>query len=340
MHSIPIRFQSLVIEFTSRCNAKCDICYQAAGAKGSDIIGDKKLNKSVVEKVINAAKEIEGLGPVIHISGGEGFLWQDELISYMNTAKQTGYYTEISTVTNAFWGKRQSNAEAVLDKCVNAGLTKMEISWDVWHMPYIEPIAVENVLHECSRKHVTSILRVLTTKKHSVSEALSLLDSKAVDNVTEVVSGPVAYTGRAKEVLHGNDIYPGSKDFACHPVLNLAINANGDVYPCCAGSDQTDGLCFGNINDESIVSIARRMQNSPMLRSLVFGGIQNFSDLLVEKGISPPQNTKSGCQLCVEIFSDNEMTRAIKEYFESETKKALLRAADTLGVSTNDGRPL
>lgn len=333
MNIMPIRFNSLVIEFMTRCNAKCAICYQGAGPRGSMYIGDQYISPDVVERVINESPSVGGLGNRIHLSGGEAFIKEDELISHLEVAKSTDFFRGISVVTNAFWAAKRTRAAQVVQRCIDAGLTKMEISWDVWHKPYVDPIAIENAITACNKVGISTFLRILTTKSHSADEALSLLSDKTIDAADYVVSGPVAYIGRAKEVLSGEDIFPGSLNFKCHSVLNLVVNGGGDVFPCCAGADQTDGMCFGNVRNESIITIAQRMRNSPLLRSLAFGGISSFQKLLESNGMFLEDQPKAACQACFEIFGNSEMTSVIKDYFDAEMRRSMDRIAESTTMS-------
>ena len=323
----------------TRCNAKCEICYQSAGPRGSSFVGDTYIDTEVVKQLIREAPGVDGLMPKLHLSGGEGFIKQSALISYLQTAQSTGFFREISAVTNAFWAKKADRAEEVIEKCVDAGLTTLEISWDVWHKPYIDPVAIENAVEACNRYGVRSYLRILTTRSHSANEALSLLTDKAIDLADSVVSCPVAYMGRAKEVLPRDDCFDGSPHFKCHSVLNLVVNGGGYVFPCCAGADQTEGMRFGNVNNESIVSISKRIRNSPMLRSLAFGGVSNLVRLLEKKGLFFEEMPKSACQACFEIFNSKAKTKAIKDYFDVEIQQSMtriLKASEQMSSEASD----
>ena len=325
---MPVSFKSLVVESTTRCNAKCGMCYQSVGPKGSDAWGKVSLEVAEIENVVRDASRIETLGKRFHLSGGEAFIRMDEVIHLFGVARNAGF-TNISTTTNAFWARSKERAHDVCRRCRESGLTSMEISWDYWHRPYISADAVSNCLEACNAYEISSNLRILTTKSHSVSEALSSIRPKALQVANEISSCPVFPTGRAKHEVDPAEIY-GCSDLqgCCHHMLNLTVNALGNVCPCCAGADQTQGLSFGNIRENSIDEIARFMSHSPLLRVVVFQGIGAMRPILEAAGIRIGDRFANICHMCFEIFSRPERYEVIHEYFDGQVVAALNRALE------------
>ncbi len=323
---MPVSFQGLVIENTTRCNARCKMCYQAAGPKGSDITGVGALTVAEVTQIAADALTIPTLEPRFHLAGGEAFLKIDDCLRLFAMARETGY-TEISTTTNAYWAKDPADAHAVCAQARAAGLLNMEISWDFWHLPFISPEAVSNCLEAAAANGIRTNLRILATKSHSVAEALALLRPAALEIATEISSGPVFPTGRAAKQLPPDDFfYADGLGSGCHGVLHLTVNGKGDVYPCCAGADQTEWLRFGNIRETSVSEIAARMNASMLLRMLVFLGPQSFVPILEENGIDVGDRFANVCHMCWEIFSDPNHGRVLREWFAAQEQEAFSTA--------------
>lgn len=331
-HVMPLTFKSLAVSITTQCNAKCEMCYQSAGPKGSDILGMHTLSKNEVEKVIREAVNIKTLEKRFHLAGGEAFLKINDLFYLFGIAKDSGFIN-ISTTTNAYWAKNLDMAKKVCKKARLKGLTSMEISWDYWHMKYISPDAINNCLKACAKYDIQSKLRILTTHSHSVAEALESLSPEAIACVHEIISCPVFPIGNATRNVDPLDIYYSS-DLSgnCHGTLNLTINALGNVYPCCAGSDVTNGLTFGNIRKNSIIDIVKEMQNSRLLRALVFMGVGTFIPILEEFGVKMEKKYSNVCHICFEIFSKRERYEIVRDYFsriESDAMNNVLAFART-----------
>src|SRR5437660_2034566 len=98
-----LQFNALVLETIDRCNARCDMCYQAAGPRGSDLRGDGRLPIGVIQRVIDQAAELPELkGDRVHVSGGEAFIEYQDLLAIFSHARSRKF-TNIGAVTNGFW---------------------------------------------------------------------------------------------------------------------------------------------------------------------------------------------------------------------------------------------
>ena len=306
MDRMPLTFNALVVEYTSRCPAKCAMCYQSAGPKGSDIIGSA--------------------------TGGEAFLDQGMLLRLIAFARDNGFAT-LSTTTNGYWAATPARADAVCAAAWAAGLTGMEISWDHWHRPYVDAAAVNNCLEACARHGIAANLRILSTKPHSYHEALSLLRPDALACAQTITCAPVHPTGRAGAEIAPEDIHDqGTLDDTCHSILNLTVNARGDVSPCCAGLDQLSGHSFGNAGREDIGAIAARLNASPIIRTLVFRGVLHLRALLKDAGLDPGTGFTGICHMCWSIFSDPAAVRAIEDAYARRRRMALVAAMARLGA--------
>ena len=327
---VPIAFQGLVIENTSRCNAKCAMCYQSAGPKGSDVYGVAKLSADEIKNILQDALKISTLQKRFHLAGGEAFINLRDCVELFNFAKDLGY-VDITTTTNCYWASSPQKAIKVCQSIRAAGLRRMEISWDYWHLSYISPECISNALEACYACEIKTNLRILTTKDHSVDEALSYLRPESLDCASEVSSGPVFPTGRAAIEIDKENIFRiGDLSTNCQHVLHLTVNPQGNVYPCCAGADQTDGLSFGNVREQSIFDIEKKLQNSPMFKVLAKQGVGALVPILEKAGLLKDKELYSNiCHLCWEIFSNPARTKEIKSHFDRLERGAFESAIES-----------
>lgn len=330
MHNLlsdfPITYNSLVIETTTRCTAKCSMCYQSAGPKGSDLLGDNQLSAEIIKRVIRESVKIPTLRPQFHIAGGEAFINISSCIEYFEEARKAGF-CEISTTTNAYWAKDKHKANRVCRDLRQAGLTRMEISWDAWHVDFISPTAINNCIKSAYENNIEVILRILSTKKETAESAIKMLDNDILSHVQSICCSPVMYSGRAMEAesISESDIFKSNNlGEACHNMLNLTINPLGYVSPCCAGFDQTKTVNLGNVKNQSIVDIVNSMNESLLLRFLVFSGAGSFVPILEDAGFEIGRDFAGLCDLCWSIFSDSEKSQAIQNYFDTLNKKKQL----------------
>lgn len=321
LSNYPITYNSLVIESTTRCTAQCSMCYQSAGPKGSDLLGDNQLSNDVIKKVLREAINIPALRPQFHLAGGEAFIDIKSCIECFEEARKVGYL-EISTTTNAYWAENQSKSHLVCRNLRQAGLTRMEISWDAWHVDFVSPNAINNCIKSAYENNIEVILRILATKQENAETAITMLDSDILPHVHSICCSPVLYSGRSVETMSRSEIFDTNNlGDACHSILNLTINPFGNVSPCCAGFDQTKTVNLGNVKNESIVDIAKRMNNSLLVRVLVFSGAGSFVPILEDAGFEIGRDFPSLCDLCWNIFSDFDKSKIIQDYFNEFQKK-------------------
>ncbi len=324
-------YDSLVLENTNKCTAKCAICYQAAGEQNSC----DRLDVKIAKKCIREAFALDCLKKRFHLAGGESFIYQDDCKELFACAKKTGYEV-ISCTTNAFWCRSLDNARRVCETMRKNGLNHMEISWDYWHSQFVQPEAINNCIRACFENEISSNLRLLSTKKHKMSEVMDLIDPDVIPLVGEISSGPVSDVGRAS-MMDESEFYAAPSGFNsnCYQALCLAVNAKGFVAPCCSGFDQCNEYVSGNIYNESIVAIVKRMNEDPILRRLVFKGIASFLPILKKCGIKLEGKKNSTCKVCVQVFSKRENIEAISNYLKQQNfenlKKILFKLAGSNG---------
>jgi hypothetical protein len=318
---LPLTFQTLVIESTSRCNAKCGMCYQGAGPRGSDYIGDAALTVDEIKRVLRSAVGMPSLNKRFHMAGGESFIKLDECVEIFAHAAHIGF-VDISCTTNAYWAADIFKANRIAQRLRDAGVLRMEISWDWWHGPYISPQAINNCLVACAANDIATNLRVLTTRSHSADEALAQLAPSALAQVTVATSAPVYQVGRAMAIAD-TDIYASREDATCHTALNLTVNARGVVSPCCAGFDQTGADLFGNVHDRDLAEIADAINRSLLIRLVVFEGVASLRPILAALGEDTKARYSSICGMCFEIFSDKAKVDKLTRFFDELETAAL-----------------
>ncbi|MFA9560476.1 radical SAM/SPASM domain-containing protein [Evansella sp. AB-rgal1] len=333
---MPIYYSGLVVESTNRCNARCAMCYQSASPKGSETLGLSSLDTKVIKRCIREAATIETIAPRFHLAGGEAFMYLDDCYELFAEARDAGF-EQITATTNGFWGRTMEKAREVCTRLSESGVTSLELSWDYWHQPFIKGDAISNCLLACKEVEIETNLRLLTTKDHSMEEALSFLQQEAIESASRITSGPVFATGRAAKELNPEEFYHSrsSLDDNCHRVLNLTINSFGNVFPCCAGFDQTNNYINGNASQESLATIVERMNNDPLIRRVVFSGIRSLVPILEENGHDLGEDYYNICHLCFTIFSNPEYTKTLQESFDNHKRNALNRVLEQLEASVS-----
>jgi MoaA/NifB/PqqE/SkfB family radical SAM enzyme len=330
---LPLSYNTLVVESTTRCNARCGMCYQGAGPKGSDSLGDAALTPDEIRRVLRSAAAMPAIHRRFHLSGGEAFIKVDECLEIFGTARDLGFI-DISCTSNAYWAADTFKARALAERLRDAGVLRIEISWDHWHGPHVAAQAVNNAIRACADADIEVNLRLLTTRSHSAEEALATLSPKALARAAMVTSAPVYQVGRALEIPT-TDIYETSEEATCHTALNLTVNARGDVAPCCAGFDQTGVSLFGNVREHELADIAEAINRSLLIRMVVFEGIASLRPILKLLGEETKERYTSICGMCFEVFSDQRKVDKLVHFFEQLESDALGDALAELAVASS-----
>lgn len=311
--SMPLHFEAAVIELTSKCNAHCGICYQSSGPVAN--IASPEVDLDTYKRVLGEIIKIEAIEPYIHLAGGEVMLFQDKTLNLISYAKKIGFLG-IAITTNGFWGEDSDSARCIAKALRESGLTRIEVSWDYWHKDYISGESIKNVVSACKENNIETTLRMLTTTQHSVEESIKLLPMATFEICDCIVSGPVLPIGRACKELNAREFWGESNlHSTCHAMLNFTIQSTGEVSPCCAGFDATGCNFFGNVNDCTSIGIYKRMNNSLLLRALVFYGPGALVQLLENQERYYTKKYTSMCDLCWSIFSSPKNVEVLQKYF-------------------------
>ncbi|MEM4324033.1 MAG: radical SAM protein [Candidatus Nitrosocaldaceae archaeon] len=305
----PVRFKALVIETTYFCNAKCAHCYTSCGPE----VSTNRLPVDIIKKAIDEASILPNLDKRCHIGGGEATIFWNELIEILSYAKSKGFVNSI--VTNGFWGYSYEKARIKTRELKEVGVETIEFSVDSMHQEFIPTKAISNIIQSAKEQGINIILRINTTRKHRASEVLRLLTPKDLENITLAIS-KVIPVGRAHLEIPQEEIWsePGIPLGACGDVLNLTISPDGNVTPCCAGSELCPSLSLGNVYYKRLDKMMETLRGNFMLQSLFYAGPAYFAELIKEAGLESKllPAYASYCHLCNHIFTNEELAIIVK----------------------------
>lgn len=315
-----IHFNTLVLETIDRCNARCAMCYQAAGPKGSDIRGDGRLPLEVTKRVIDEAAGLPELtGNRVHLSGGESFLNYNEVLAIFRHAKARGF-RNIGATTNAFWALNDTVADRKCAEVADAGATYFEVSIDFWHLPYVRIERVRCLLRAMRRTGLRPTLRTLSSRSHHLDEVLASFEDTDLLQVV-IGNGRVQPVGRGALEVPSADIYFGNGvEGNCEAQLNLTVTPNGNVYPCCAGADMTDSLACGNVHTDTLADAVLKMRTDQVIREIIHRGTGELIPVIRELGFGDRllPHYSGICHLCWDVFKDDELADALRRYFQDK----------------------
>jgi MoaA/NifB/PqqE/SkfB family radical SAM enzyme len=266
--------------------------------------------------LIDAACEND-VEPKIGLSGGEAFLYFERLCTIIKYAAKK--YALVSVNTNGFWGKTLAIAVEKVRIIKEAGLKRLVVSIDDFHEEYINREAVLNVIKACKKVHLEVEIQFVATKK-SRRLADFLKDcGDVLLNVScrEIPCHPV---GRAREKIEDNDLF--LKDYipdGLCPSAVLSVSAYGKVIPCCNTAGHLPSLQVGTI-EQPLQNLYEKFLDDPTIQILQTQGPKALLEAATEAGyVSRPDGYVDQCHLCYELFKDENIACAVKEFAINST---------------------
>jgi MoaA/NifB/PqqE/SkfB family radical SAM enzyme len=298
-----------------------------------------------VEMAINAwrsLKELAGDGAKIHITGGEPFLYWDQLCEILKEAKKQNLGPVDMIETNGFWA---TNDEIIKDRLKildELGMSRLKISCDPFHQEYvdIEPvrrlaqIAKESLGQDRVlvrwEKYLENPARIFTAE---LAETAPWNPKDSRDKVLGIPRGfqraekkryidalkdyPCRFTGRAAghiaELVAKDTVAEISKTNCSDDFLGakgVHIDPYGNIF-----SGTCSGIIIGNIAKLSLAEIWRNWQpkNDKIINTLFNSGPAGFLDEAIKLGYKPKESYAGKCHLCTSIrqfFFDKEIYQA------------------------------
>lgn len=305
---MPLSFNSLVLIPSDHCNISCRHCAPECGPTAK-----QPWDVPLFAQCIRDAARIPQLARSVHFAGGEPFLYYPQMVELMGCARDAGFASSI--VTNGFWGVKPARALEMVRRLVDLGLRRVELSTDVFHQEFIGPERIAQTIRVLKAAGVRVVLRVVTTRKHTLDETMRLFSVDDLDQL-EIVGSPVVAVGRAAYQVPAEERYLSDQGLvgACASLLNLTVRGDGNVSPCCAGAEQTPCLSLGNIREAPLDEIVRHAEWKVLVQKLVHQGPASFLPILEAAGLShkvKPQYTNI-CHACCELFNDPEVVEAVQ----------------------------
>lgn len=302
-------YDRVCIALTNKCTAACEMCcYECSPQK------DSHLTYEVVSDLIDQIEMIGGIND-INITGGEPFLYYDELKQIISKATQEGF--NVTCLTNSFWCDEYEYVIKRLKELKALGLKEIYTSMDVFHREYISPNKVANLLKASKEIGLACGLNILCVKSRN-QELFSILEElgDAIFNV-KVSVFPLNVVGKQEELIQKNDVADevSISQLKCKFNRVLLINYDGDVYPCCSNYIKAiPCLKVGNIYEASIKDIVHSVTKKFPFGKIIMNGICNIAGVVKENNLMTLDDTYiDGCQLCKDIFSKEHVTEELKK---------------------------
>ncbi|MFH1663735.1 MAG: radical SAM protein [archaeon] len=262
------KINSFAVSYTNKCNIECRHCIVDCGPDKGEKLDFERFLLFVGRFKEFGVKSLE-------VTGGESFLFFDELVKIFSEAKKLGVSS--SLISNGLWGFSEENAERVVSELVGAGLKGLYISSDEFHLEFVPAKSVFNIVDAVMKRKekVKAVIKFCYSRNYSFFDFLTEnagyfknLKKKYPKKNLNVLVQPVIPLGRAIEKVPKENCVAGKKttEKLCPMLGSPFINHDGNVFFCCNGSELSnplEGVFFlGNFYSDSFEEFVKKYQKN------------------------------------------------------------------------------
>ncbi len=299
-------YTAFVLSVTDRCNIKCDFCCHP--------YLDSEIAEADALRLVREARALDF--DEIGITGGEPFLRRALLVRMAALAREAGM--EFGVISNGYWAKTPARAQALLGELVDAGLTRLTISWDPSHGAYVPAATAQNAIDAA----IGLGIRACLTGSFREPEArhddfgFRLADHRLYRNFIEA-NGLVAPAGKGADLADlptGGGVDFAVSDGRCpaRRLKQLVLYARGGLtQPCCSiyAGYKARGLSMGDWRDTPLADLRMRHRGDPYLTMIGEGGIKRVYAVIAEADpalaarLPDPAASRDVCALCAKLMT-------------------------------------
>lgn len=321
----------LSLYITNKCNILCGHCGVESGPQESTLLTLEEVLVHI------SALSSSGIVEAIHVSGGEPFLYQDEMRRIARCGLTAG--VQVAVNTNGFWGRHSARAGVMLDSM--AGLSQIILSTDAYHEPFLSLEIVRNAAQVALSRDLLVDIYVCTPagRRTEFVDRLELCLGEELLAQVPVVVTTLETGGRADFIpeAHWRQTSEGLPSGRCDLVNRPVILEDGDVLACCnttvAKRCKHSPLIVGNTHREPLPEILHRAREDNLLQA-----IRCFGPRFLAERLEPDERAQLNreyregdiCALCSDIMSDPHLGEAARRAVETQEAKLLIETGRAL----------
>jgi hypothetical protein len=247
---------------------------------------------------------------LVTISGGEPCLYFGLVLDAIREARRLGV-PSVWVFTNAFWASDAQAAWAAVDSLKEAGATRLCLSADGFHEPFVPRQKVRHALQAARDAGLELAVDVRFLGGPETANTINHVTQRTVESLgpltgVEVWRGSPRYIGRAAEAL-ASRLEPqlGVPQEECpgpwaggtwDSPAGVDIDSFGEVTLC-------PGISIGNAKEKPLAGILARYAPSdhPIIRELIAGGPPQLGRVAERFGYIPLPGYLDVCHVCYDV---------------------------------------
>ena len=309
LSNFAFQIQQVIFRFTHHCNIECRHCYNSSGPHA-------KARRIELDAMLGVIAQMpEANIPALNISGGEPFLYPDDLIALI-AAGRAARLKAISVFTNGFWATTPEKTRAMLARLVAAGFMQsagdyMKVSTGVYHQEFIEfdRIAMlARCFYETFGRRVRIDWELPPGKRGLATPLRQELAAAGLDHCAFISFREARPLGRGRD-LEGAVLEP--VDGPCRLIDQIVFEPDGSARPCGGFNDDNQGVMIGRLQTHRLRDLVKLMQNDPVLQFLASNPMNGiFKHIAIKKNEAGYAGTCNLCQHALGDLVDKEQLQA------------------------------
>lgn len=304
-----------------------------------------------LEEMKSVAVQADHLGfSLLTLTGGEPTLLSNSVLcEYFKFIKENTGIKFIRIVTNGHWAKSYEDAYEKLYGWQEAGLDELNVSCGLFHQ---ECVPIENVHNAyqaaCDLNYRTILLAAEFVKrtKHPDKDCLTIYDFEKIVNSRAkqrlvnplvksnrgLIVSSVAPVGRASEYINREDlVYYNLSELPdqCKEVGRiLSLLPDGRATICCSVDLVNQSfLAIGNWREQTIEELVEAVDDDYIANIIRYYGLKSIKEFALHKNVKDlayKPNYCSICELCTELFRNQDFMEAITKY-KAEIEEEMIK---------------
>ena len=314
--------------YTQACPLSCNFCCHT-----KEVVGTGKFTpEAIVPLIVSFASQ-----PSVTrfaFSGGDAFLFIDDIIEAMSKARTAGVTQPFHIVTSGYWAKNLDDTKAILTRLFAIGMDALDVSYDTEHSRFVPP---ENIyrIGECCEE-IGLRLEIFGHFWNPNERVEDLLPK--IKGAESIYSGLVMPIGAARVHFKGRRYNtPDEEKYSCGKpsIYDVAIYPNGETYPCCSGGfNKEAGLACGNVYTDSaadILSNVFRHFHVRIAKEIGFDRLYSKISLVRPDLLEHlPQFSRvdSVCEICRDLHTNVKLMQELSSIYEILETEYVLEAVE------------
>jgi MoaA/NifB/PqqE/SkfB family radical SAM enzyme len=301
---------------TNKCNATCQFCCFSCCPENNNT-----LPVETVDAIIDSLVKRRGIYQIV-FTGGEPFLYYEDLKHYFNKITQAG--KGVGVFTNGYWCTSREKTMKYLTELKALGLNMIRTSVDAYHQEYVNIDNIKRLLEVANELDILVHVNV-SISQGTLDKTSDYINKLGVSKLNASFTySPMLPIGLSQKSV-GKDQYLYTKKREgqyCKYGGLFNILYDGSVHPCCSQAIVDLPFKLGNIYKNDIKDILNKMEKDKLLHLLINYGFDWIIQLLERKKLHKfAEKYIDSCHLCHEIFSNEEYYKVIMESLDEEYSK-------------------